>query len=83
MREDAGDVQRLKVGFGGLFLGLDGGKEAVVFDGVIDGGRGEQGIELALAGGGIVLGEDGLDDGAFGERSPPPVSLPSTFGTPP
>ena len=39
----------------------------MVFDGVIDGGGGEQGIELAPGGGGIVLGKDGLDDGAFGD----------------
>jgi len=65
--EDAGDIQRLEVGVGGLFLGLEGRKKGVVFDGVIDGGGGEQGIEAASAGGGIVLGEDGLDDGAFGE----------------
>jgi hypothetical protein len=35
----------------------------VVFDGVIDGRGGEDGVEAAAAGGGIVLGEDGLDDG--------------------
>jgi hypothetical protein len=35
----------------------------VVFDGVVDGGGGEQGVEAAVAGGGVVLVEDGLDDG--------------------
>jgi hypothetical protein len=39
----------------------------VVFDGVVDGRGGEQGVEAAPAGGGVVLGEDGLDDGALGE----------------
>jgi hypothetical protein len=38
----------------------------VVFDGVIDGRGGEDGIEAASARGGIVLGEDGLDDGPLG-----------------
>ena len=42
----------------------------MVFDGVIDGRGGEEGIEAAPAGGGVVLGEDGLDDGVLGEASP-------------
>ena len=61
--EDAGDVQRLEVGVGGLFFRLNAAEQAVVFDGVVDGGGGEQGVEAAPAGGGVVLGEDGLDDG--------------------
>ncbi len=40
----------------------------MVFDGVIDGRGGEQGVEAASAGGGIVLGEDGFDDGFFCQR---------------
>ena len=40
----------------------------VVFDGVIDGRSGEEGVEPAPAGGGVVLGEDGFDDGLLGER---------------
>ena len=40
----------------------------MVFDGVVDGGGGEDGVELAPARGGIVLGEDGVDDGLLGER---------------
>ena len=39
-----------------------------VFDGVIDGRGGEQGVEPAAAGGGVVLGEDGLDDGLLRQR---------------
>ena len=65
--EDAGDIERLEVGVGGLLFRLHLGEEAVVFDGVVDGGGGEQGIEAALAGGGVVLFQDGLDDGALGE----------------
>ena len=36
--EDAGDGERFVVGIGGLLLGLQGGKQRVVFDGVVDGG---------------------------------------------
>jgi hypothetical protein len=54
--EDAGDIQRLEFGVGGLLLRLHGRRTDVVFDGVVDGGSGEQGIEPALAGGGVVLG---------------------------
>ena len=43
-------------------------EQLVVFDGVVDGGGGEKGIEPAPAGGGVVLGEDGFDDGLLGER---------------
>jgi len=50
--EDASDIQWLEVGIGRLLFRLNGGKQAVVFDGVIDGGGGEKGIEAALAGGG-------------------------------
>ena len=39
----------------------------MVFDGVVDGRGGEDGIKAASAGGGIVLAEDGFDDGAFGD----------------
>jgi hypothetical protein len=38
----------------------------VVFDGVVDGGGGKQGVEAAAARGGVVRGTDGLDNGAFG-----------------
>ena len=48
-------------------LGLERLEEPVVFDGVVDGRGGEEGVEAAAAGGGIVLGEDGLDDGLLGE----------------
>ena len=65
--ENAGDVQRLEVGVGSLFLFLHRFEQPVVFDGVIDGGGGEDGIETASSCGGIVPAEDGLDDGAFRE----------------
>ena len=65
--EDAGDLERDEIGIGGRLLGLDGLEELVIFDGLVDGSGGEQGIEAAAGGGGIVLGEDGLDDGALGE----------------
>ena len=51
-----------------MFFCLQLGEQAVVFDGVIDGRGGEQGIEPALAGGGVMLGEDGLDNGLLRER---------------
>ena len=66
--EDAGDVQRLEVGIGGLLLGLHRLEQVVVFDGVVDGRGGEKGVEPAAAGGGVVLGEDRLDDGLLGQR---------------
>jgi len=43
--EDAGDVHRHPVGIGGLFLRLHGLEQRVVFDGIIDGRGGEDGIE--------------------------------------
>ena len=57
-----------KSGSAACFSACIGLEQGVVFDGVVDGGGGEQGIEAASAGGGIVLGEDGLDDGLLGER---------------
>ena len=60
-----------KSGSACLLLGLERLEQAVVLDGVVDGGGGEQGVERAAAGGGVVLGEDGLDDGLLGERSRP------------
>ena len=57
-----------KSGSAALLLGLNRLEQAEVFDGVVDGGGGEDGIEPAAAGGGVVLGEDGLDDGLLGER---------------
>ena len=38
----------------------------MVVDGVVDGGGGQDGVELALIGGGVVLGQNGLDDGLLG-----------------
>ena len=67
-REDASDVQWLEVGIGLLLFRLKLGEQAMVFDGVIDGGGGEQGVEPAPAGGGVVLGEDGLDNRLLRER---------------
>jgi len=40
----------------------------MIFDGVADGGSGEQGIEPPPSGGGVVLGEDGLNNGLLRER---------------
>jgi hypothetical protein len=76
--EDAGDVQRLEVGVGGLFLSLHGLEQRVVFDGVVDGRGGEEGIEAASAGGGIVLGQNRLDDGSsWRRRFSPGLGTPS------
>ena len=65
--KDAGDIQRLKVGISCLLLlftlGLHGLEQSMVFDGVVDGGGSQEGIEAASTSGGVVLGEDGLDDG--------------------
>lgn len=65
--EDARDIQRRERGIGGLSLGLHALEQRVVFDGIVDGRGGEDGIEAASAGGGIVLGEDGFDDGFLGD----------------
>ena len=53
--EDAGDVQRRVVGLGLCPGLLDLGEQLEVFDGVVDGRGGEDGIETASAGGGIVF----------------------------
>ncbi|SMH65925.1 protein of unknown function [Acidithiobacillus ferrivorans] len=66
-REDAGDVQRLEVGVGGLFLGLHRLEQRVVFDGVVDGRGSEEGVEAASSGGGVVLGEDGFNHCPLGD----------------
>ena len=65
--EDTGDVQRFELGIGGLFLGLHGLEQRVVFDGVIDGRCGKDGIETAHGRGGIVLGKDGTNNGPLGD----------------
>ena len=67
-RENAGDVQRLEAGFLDLLFGLHGLEQGVIFDGVVDRGRGQNGIEFAPIGGGIVLGQNGFDDGFLGQR---------------
>ncbi len=66
--EDAGDIQRLEVGVGGLLFRLYGGEEGVVFDGGVDRGSGEQGIEAAATLGFVVFLQEGLADGAFSGR---------------
>jgi hypothetical protein len=70
----------LKVGVGRLLapacIGLE---QFVVFDGVVDAGGGQQGVELAPGGGGVVLGQDGFDDGLRLARASPGLgfALPS------
>ena len=65
--ENAGDAEREELGIVVLLFGLRGLEDLEVFDGVVDGGGGEEGVEPAPAGGGVVLGEDGVGDGALGE----------------
>jgi hypothetical protein len=65
--EDADDVERLEVRVGRLLFGLHGFEKGVIFDGVVDAGDGQYGVELAPGCGGVVLGENGFDDGALGE----------------
>jgi len=67
-RENAGDVQRLDVAVFSLFFWLRGLEQCVIFNRVIDRGRGQQGIELAPVGGGIVLGQNRLNNGFLGQR---------------
>jgi hypothetical protein len=69
-REHAGDVERHKGGVGRLPGLLQLGKQAVVFDGVVDAGGGQHGVEAAVGGGGVVLGQDGFDDGFLARASP-------------
>lgn len=59
--EDAGDVERCKVRVQLPHFVLHGLEQGVVFDGVVDAGGGQHGVELAVGGGGVVLGQDGLD----------------------
>jgi len=54
--EDAGDLERNEHWVGGLPLGLDGLEEAVILDGVVNRGGGEESVEAAGVGGGVVLG---------------------------
>ena len=61
-REDAGDIERLVIEISLRLVFLHLGEKLEIFDGVVDGGGGEQGIEPALAGGSVVLGQNGLDD---------------------
>jgi len=67
-REHAGDVERFEVGVLRLPFGLDAPEGLEVFDGVVDAGGGEHGVELAAIGGGVVLGEDGFDHLLLGQR---------------
>ena len=43
------------------------GEQLVVFDGVVDAGGGQHGVEPASGGGGVVFGQDGFDDRPFGQ----------------
>jgi hypothetical protein len=45
-------------------------EQAVVFDGVVDAGGGQHGVEAAAGGGGVVLGQDGFDDAFLASASP-------------
>ena len=65
-REDAGHVEGLEAGLRREALSLDGLEELVVFDGVVDGLAGEEGVELPLGRRAVVLVEDGLHDLALG-----------------
>ena len=66
-REHAGNVERLELEIGRLLFRLQLREQAAVFDGVVDGRGGEDGIEASMGGGSIVLGENSLDDGALGD----------------
>ncbi|SFE02430.1 hypothetical protein SAMN05428977_100512 [Nitrosomonas sp. Nm166] len=66
-REHAGDVERLEVRIGGQFFRLHGFEQGVVFDRVVDRGRGQNRIELASGGGGVVLGQDCFNNRFLGE----------------
>ena len=63
--EDSGDIQRLEFGVGGLVSRPYGGEQGVVFDGGVDRGSGEQGMEAAATRGFVVFLQEGLADGAF------------------
>ena len=66
-REHAGDVERHKGGVCGLPGLLNLVKQAVVFNGVVDAGGGQHGVEAAVGGGGVVLGQYGFDHGLLGQ----------------
>src|SRR5690606_14295608 len=61
-RENAGDLERDKIGIGGEAVGLDFYEQRVVGDGVVDGGGGEERVEAAGGRDGVVGGEDFFDD---------------------
>ena len=57
-----------KSGFSGPPFGLDGLEELEIFDRVVDSGRRQHRVELALVGGLVVLFEYLPDDGPLGRR---------------
>lgn len=65
--EHAGHVQRSEAVILGPLFVLQYLEGFEVFDGVVDAGGGQHGIELTPVGGGIVLGQDGLDDLGLGQ----------------
>jgi len=67
-REDTGDMERNEVRIFGLALGLHLLEQAVVADGVVDGGRGQHRVEAAVVGCGIVLGQNRVHHGPLGQH---------------
>ena len=61
--KDAGNVQGEEVALSGFSLYLHGFEKAVIGNGVVDGGRGQNGVELAPVGSGMMFLEDGFDNG--------------------
>ena len=65
--KDAGNVQGKEVALSGFSLCLHGFEKAVIGNGVVDGCRGQNGVELAPVGGGMMFLEDGFDNGFPGQ----------------
>jgi len=74
--EDAGDVERCKIGVLRPDFALHGLEQVVVFDGVVNAGGGQDGVEFAVGGGGVVLGQNGPDHLALGWHHPVRLRLP-------
>jgi len=61
--KDATDIQRLKTQRRVSAVRLNRLEQVEIFNGVVDGSGGQQGVELAPAGGGVVLAQNGFDNG--------------------